>query len=418
MGATGAIHIVGAGLAGLAAAVQASKAGRPVVLHESTSHAGGRCRSYHDASLGMRIDNGNHIILSGNREALDYLDEIGARDKVSGPQTARFAFHDLATGESWKLDLGDGRLPMWILRTGTRVPGTRLRDYFALVPLSIRPGRGTVAQAIACPETLYRRMLQPMLLATLNNDPLASSARLAAAVLRETVARGGRCCRPLIAHAGLGAAFVDPAVRLLKQRGTEIRFSRKLRSVDVGEGKVRALGFAGETIELDDADSVVLAVPPDVAARLLPDIETPDVFRSIANIHFALDESLPLPPMIGVVNASAQWVFQYPGRLSVTISNSEGPDATDRENLARRIWSEIIALTGEERPMPRWQVIHERRATFACLPSQEERRPSAGTGLANLFLAGDWTATGLPPTIEGAIRSGRRAARLATSGGM
>ena len=146
MAERGAIHVVGAGLAGLSAAVRLSTGGRRVVVHEATQHAGGRCRSYHDAALGMRIDNGNHIILSGNRDALSYLDEIGAGDRVSGPATACFAFHDLATGEGWKIDFGDGRLPVWLLRSASRVPGTRLRDYLALVPLSFGRAKGRSAK--------------------------------------------------------------------------------------------------------------------------------------------------------------------------------------------------------------------------------------------------------------------------------
>ena len=100
-------------------------------------------------------------------------------------------------------------------------------------------------------------------------------------------------------------------------------------------------------------------------------MDAPDAFRPIANIHFALDSPMPLPPMIGVINATTQWIFRYPGRVSVTISNSTGIEAAGREDLARRIWSEVTEVAGVHRPMPPWQVIHERRATFACVPSQE-----------------------------------------------
>jgi hydroxysqualene dehydroxylase len=111
---TATVHIIGAGLAGLSAALKLSARGKSVVVHEATAFAGGRCRSYHDASVGMVIDNGNHLLLSGNRAALDYLHEIGADDRLIGPPRAEFPFVDLAAGQSWTLRINDGRVPLWI----------------------------------------------------------------------------------------------------------------------------------------------------------------------------------------------------------------------------------------------------------------------------------------------------------------
>ena len=108
------VHVVGAGLAGLAAAVRLAARGEGVVLHEAAGQAGGRCRSYHDPVLDMVIDNGNHLVLSGNRAALSYLETIGASAGLVGPATAEFAFIDLASGERWTLRINDGRLPRWI----------------------------------------------------------------------------------------------------------------------------------------------------------------------------------------------------------------------------------------------------------------------------------------------------------------
>ena len=109
---TGTVHIIGAGLSGLSAAVRLASAGRDVVVHEATAFAGGRCRSYHDATLGMTIDNGNHLLLSGNRAALDYLRRIGADHLLVGPPKAEFNFADLASGERWTLRFNDGRVPV------------------------------------------------------------------------------------------------------------------------------------------------------------------------------------------------------------------------------------------------------------------------------------------------------------------
>jgi squalene-associated FAD-dependent desaturase len=403
------VHVIGAGLAGLSAAVTLAGARRKVQLYEAAGHAGGRCRSYHDETLGMRIDNGNHILLSGNGSALAYLAEIGALDRVSGPDSACFAFVDLESEKAWTINLGSGRVPLWIFQKQKRVPETRARDYFALLPLSVWRGRETVAEAVRCAGPLYRYLLHPMLLAVLNNDPGTSSARLAASVLRETVARGGRFCRPLVAVDGLGAAFIDPALQYLGAHDVPVRFGWTLRSLDISGSVVRELNFGDMTVALQDGDAVILTVPPQAAGRLLPGLNPPDEFRSIANIHFRVEDPLPIPSMLGVINGAAQWIFQFPGRVSVTISNFGGHES--REALAARVWREIMRITGCDMRLPPWQVILERRATFATVPAQEAKRPGMRTSLQNLFLAGDWTATGLPPTIEGAIRSGHRAAQ-------
>ena len=407
-------HIIGAGLAGLAAATALAEAGETVVVYEATAHPGGRCRSYRDAVLDMPVDNGNHIVLSGNRAALAYLTRIGAADRLAGPPTARFHFVDLASGERWQLEIGSGRIPWWIFDRSRRVPGTSVIDYLAPVRLVLKPGRGTVADVIRCDGALYKRLIEPMLVAMLNNDPTVASAELAAAVMRESILAGGEACRPLVAPGGLSGAYVDPAIAYLGKRGAELRLGSRLRKLETGGGAVMALEFGDRRVEVSGDDRVVLAVPPDVAASLIAVLDAPSEFRPIANIHFAVDAGVQ-PPMIGVINGLIQWIFTFSGRVAITIGNAGGLTETPREELARAAWRETAQVLGLSGPPPPWRVVMERRATFATVPEQERKRPPSRTRFANLFLAGDWVATGLPPTIEGAIRSGHEAARLASA---
>ncbi len=406
------VHVIGAGISGLSAAVRLANAGDQVHVHEATQQAGGRCRSYFDAATNLTIDNGNHLLLSGNRHALAYARSIGTEAGLVGPERAQFPFVDLATGKRWQLDLGDGRLPLWLFDKNRRVPDTKLSDYLALAPLSwASPGK-LVGDTIPCHGTLYDRLVQPLLLAALNVDPPEGSAGLAGAIVRETLLAGGRACRPLIAREGLSAVLVEPAIKLLQMKGASVRFGHELRGLGMVGSNVSELKFGDGAVVLGPGDAVVMAVPPRPAASLLPGLKTPSKFRAIVNAHFRFDPPQNQPPITGVVGGLVEWLFAFPQRLSVTISNGDRLVELPREELAQAIWADICKAAGIKDDLPSWQIVRERRATFEATPEQNAMRPGTVTSYKNLFLAGDWTDTGLPATIEGSVRSGDRAADL------
>jgi hydroxysqualene dehydroxylase len=405
-------HIVGAGISGLSAAVRLANANFKVCLYEATQQAGGRCRSYFDAATNLTIDNGNHLLLSGNRHALAYARSIGTEAGLVGPKRAQFPFVDLTTGKRWQLDLGDGRLPLWVFDSARRVPDTSLRDYLALMPLIWSSPSRLVGEAIPCEGVLYQRLVQPLLLAALNVDPPGGSAGLAGAVVRETLLAGGQACRPLIAREGLSAVLVEPAIKLLQGKGADIRFGQELRGFGSASDRVSELKFGEQAISLAPSDVVVLAVPPRPAASLLPGLKTPSKFRAIVNAHFRFEPPKDLPPILGVVGGLVEWLFTFPQRLSITISGADRLVDMPREELAQAIWRDICQAAGITAELPPWQIVRERRATFEATPEQNALRPGAVTAFKNLFLAGDWTDTGLPATIEGSVRSGNRAADL------
>ena len=406
------VHIIGAGISGLAAAVRLANAGCQVQLHEATQQAGGRCRSYFDAATQLTIDNGNHLLLSGNHHAVAYARSIGTESGLVGPVRAQFPFIDLTTGQRWQLDLGIGRLPLWMFDAARRVPDTGLFDYLALMPLIwAAPGR-LIGDTIPCKGLLYQRLVQPLLLAALNVDPPEGSAGLAGAVVRETLLMGGQACRPLIARQGLSAVLVEPAIRLLQEKGAGVHFGHELRAFGLSEGEVASLQFGDESVAIAPGDAVVMAVPPRPAAALLPGLKTPIKFRAIVNAHFRFEPPAQMPALTGVVGGLVEWLFAFPQRLSVTVSNANRLVDMPREQLARAIWQDICQAAGIQGELPPWQIVRERRATFEATPEQNALRPDAVTGWKNLFLAGDWTDTGLPATIEGSVRSGNRAADL------
>lgn len=414
---TGTTHIIGAGLAGLACAMRLADAGRRVALYEAARMAGGRCRSYFDATLGLTIDNGNHLLLSGNRAARDYARRIGAEDALVGPKECVFDFLDMRSCERWRLRPNDSRLPWWIFAPDRRVPGTGPLDYLDAAKLLFAKKGATIGETMRCEGALYEKLWRPVMLSALNTEPREASATLAGAVLRETLAAGGAACRPLVAKRGLGEAFIEPALRALKAKGVEPRFGARLREFSSDNARVRALRFGEEEVALSENDSVVLAAPSWIAQELVPGLVAPDDYRAILNVHFKIAPPAGQPLLLGMIGSLSEWLFAFDDRLSVTISGADRLMDEPREELAQKIWAEVAAASGLAPELgsrlPPWQIVKEKRATFAATPAQEARRPGAATSWPNLFLAGDWTNTGLPATIEGSIRSGYRAAELA-----
>ncbi len=421
---SGIVHVVGAGLAGLACALRLAERGRRVVVHEAARMPGGRCRSYFDPALGLTIDNGNHLLLSGNRAARDFLARIGAANALEGPEHCAFDFIDITKGERWRLRPNDSALPWWIFAKNRRVPGSKPLDYLGAAGLLRAKQGATIGETMRCSGLLYERLWAPVLLAALNTEPKDASAALAGAVLRETLAAGGAACRPMVAKNGLGAAFIEPAAQRLEALGAELRFTARLRGIDFDGARATRLNFGDAAVDLGPEDFVALAVPSWTASELLPGLDAPDDYRAIVNAHFKLAPPQGQPLLLGIVGGLSEWLFAFEDRLSVTISGADRLMEEPREDLAARIWAEVARVTGlaqhvaqdMQQDMPPWQIVREKRATFAATPAQERRRPGAKTQWRNLALAGDWTATGLPATIEGAIRSGDRAAEIYFAG--
>ena len=405
--------VIGAGLAGLSASVELARAGVKVRLADSAPRAGGRCRSYHDPALDRVIDNGNHFTFSGNQAVANYLGTIGSAGGLIGPEHASFAFHDLADGSRWTMAVSDGPVPLWLLSSRNRAPGTSLADHLSLARLAMagRDGR-SISDIVKSEGQFWRRVVEPMMLAVLNCPAEQGSAWLAARFLRESFLRGGRACRTMVAHPTLDAVFIDPALAWLHLRGTTPRFGERLRAIRFEDNRAVALDYGDRTERVGDA-AVILAVPPWVAAELVPDLSVPDRFCAILNAHFAAAPPAGSPRITALLGAASQWVVCHDDRISVTISGADDIIDQDREALARQIWDEICASLGITANLPAWQIVKEKRATFAGTAEQDALRPPATTRWSNLFLAGDWVQTGLPATIEGALRSGDSAARLA-----
>lgn len=408
------VHIVGAGMAGLACGASLAAQGVPVVLHEAAGHAGGRCRSFYDKVLDRLVDNGNHLMLGANAAIFAYLDQVGSRHGLIAQTRAAFPFVDLRSGERWVLRPSGGRLPWWIFVPARRVPRTRWRDYLAMFRLGRAAPEATVAACLGASGPLHERLWKPLTDAVLNADPGEAAASLLWPVVRETFGKGEAACRAYVARRGLSPDLVEPGLAFIERCGGEFRFGTRLRAVERDGGRVRALDLTAGRIELGPGDAAVLAVPHAVLADLLPEVPVPEGARAIVNAHFRLERPAELPEgarFLGLVGGVAQWLFVRGEVVSVTVSAADALAEEANEAVAERLWADVAtALALAPRPLLPWRVVKEKRATFAQTPRNARRRPGPRVGLSNLFLAGDWTDTGLPATIESAVVSGRRAA--------
>ncbi|WP_299817699.1 hydroxysqualene dehydroxylase HpnE [uncultured Jannaschia sp.] len=411
----GRILVIGAGLAGLVAAERLSDAGHAVEVLEASPKAGGRCRSYRDTRLDRVIDNGNHLILSGNRAVLDWAARIGGADRLVTGE-AVYPFLDLASGARWTIRPGAG--PLGILRRAARPPGISAaalgRDAARL--LAARR-TASVADVIARGPA-WPAFWDPMTRAVLNEPPETGSAPLLRAAFLRSFARGAGAVRPVFAPDGLGPALVDPALPLLEGRGVRIRYRSPVTALR-GADRLEVIETADGPVTFGSGDTAILAVPARQAAALLPRVEMPGPGRTIVNAHFLAPES-GLPPVLALLGGAAQWLFRRGDVVSVTVSAAEASEVEGlpREATLARLWRDVagaIFAHGGMVPdaMPVARLLREKAATFDQSPAGAARRPVVRTPWPNLLLAGDHVRTGLPATLEGAVRSGLAAARLA-----
>lgn len=423
---TGRLYIVGAGLAGLACAVRAAGQGVPVSLFEAADMAGGRCRSFLDSKLNATIDNGSHVVLGGNPAVFEYLDLVGAKDELSPANgTGAIPFFDIKTGARWALKPNQGRIPWFVLFPSRRVPDSKLSDYLAALRLLQAGSEEPVQSVMGDLGPTWERFWEPLSTAIMNTPADQASAALLGAAIKRVLSVKRSGLAAYVPRATLAQTFVDPALTLLSQSGAEIRFASSVMSVE-GDTQATRLNFRSASVDLAPNDRLVLAVPPwapVVRPFLSSTIEASA--SPIINAHFRLaqpaagtGDDMTRNGMTGLINGIAHWIFRRDAIVSVTVSADQALADRPHGEIANSLWQDVCrCLALAPTPCPAHRVIVERRAT----PVQDSVfagcRPGSQTFLQNVYLAGDWTDTKLPCTLESAIESGFAAAKAALGAG-
>ncbi|HJZ85342.1 MAG TPA: hydroxysqualene dehydroxylase HpnE [Polyangia bacterium] len=411
------VVVVGGGFAGTACACALADRGLRVTLLERREALGGRAWSFPDPEFGAELDNGQHLVIGAYRQTLALLERLGTRSGIVLQDRLAVPLCDLRSGAHILVSARGVRGLPWREQAGL------FRVLLALRGLGPQPDDSmSVADWLdRCRQSrrACELLWEPLAVATLNQEPRVASSALLAAVLKSALADRAAGARLGAARIGLSQLLAGVGPYLAQRGGTlrtESPVSRLLYADD------RAAGVLVRGAEELRAHAVVLAVPPRALAALVPAFsELPARLGSsaIVSIHLGFDRPLAGVWLLGLVGSPIHWVFRVPSdpsRLCLVSSAADALAERDPDALV------ALALSELERALPLGgarlraaRVIKEHEATISHAVGTLARRPDVDSEVAGLFLAGDYTSTGLPATLEGAVQSGLRAAALSSA---
>lgn len=428
------IAIIGAGYAGVAAAVRLSHANIRVSIFDSARTAGGRARAI--SHRGQVLDNGQHMLIGAYTSLLASMRSVGVGETGLLRLPMQMHMHPdvRLTTPKWPapLHLAWGLATATGLTWADRRAAARLTDLVRRPELPVALKDSTVSALLASTgqtAKLIQAIWLPLCIAALNTPIDSASAEVFANVLREALFRKREHSDFLLPRVDLTALYPQPALEWVQARGAEVRLGSRVRSLDgrLGAFRMNVTSAPDATNpEFESYDAVICAVGPHQlddlageAASFLP-ARRPRHFEPICTVYLSYPVAIKLPaPMVGRQLGMSQWIFDRaqlggkPGLVSVVISASGPHDELSQSEIANRAHAELEEIVGPL-PSPDWtKVIAERFATFACTP--DVPRPPVVTALPGLYLAGDYTEGPFPATLEGAVRSGEAAAAAVLS---
>lgn len=427
------VAVIGAGWAGCAAAVALTGSRHQVTLFEAGRVLGGRARRV--ATNGVMLDNGQHILLGAYKQSLQLMRAVGIDPNAA---LLRLPLQMCYPADSGGMTFSAARLPapLHLLAALWRAQGLTREDKLALARFNSAArwmgwqlhddcSVSTLLERFDQTERLTRLLWQPLCIAALNTPPAQASAQVFLAVLRDSLGARRAASDMLLPRVNLSSLLPDSAAAFIEQHGGSVRLGCNIRRLQADGSRWRLIATDYE----GDFDAVVIATPPETAADLLDNFTDTTLLRSfsyepITTCYLQYAPAVRLPQAFfalvedGAKGDWGQFVFDrgqldtvQAGMLAVVISSSGAAIADGHETLSNSVAAQLAKVfKRSELAQPSWtKVISEKRATFACTPALA--RPGNNSGVAGIFLAGDYTASDYPATLESAVRSGNQAAK-------
>jgi len=440
------VLVIGGGVSGLTTAVSLASGGLSVLLVEQKQHCGGRTYSFVDKDTGDEVDNGQHLMMGCYHATLKFLAAIGASSRVTVQKKLSVTFRE-AGGRVFHLQSGPFPAPVNILIGLLRLKSLTLFQRLSLLRVGAalffaKPDTDEDLHSITVEQWLDR-LHQPketkdylwniIAIGTLNDSTSVVSAALFVKVLQSAFMGKKGDSSMVIPRAGLSSVLVDGAVEYLQSRDCEVRTGTSVDRVVVAEQTVVRVALSSGDIVSPRA--VVSAVPyfdlsslfGEGADRSFPEHFRTDQFVSspIVTIHLWFDKKFMEEEFAALLDSPIHWVFNKSALLekqsgsaylSLVISGAAGFIDKEKEEIVALGVSELLRFypSSVHAALVHSLVIKEKRATFSPRVGTEAHRPANATSVRNFFLAGDWTDTKLPATIEGAAQSGYRCSELVT----
>lgn len=419
--------IIGGGLAGLSAAVSLAKAGIGVELFESAPKLGGRAYSFTEARTGDVIDNGQHIMMGCYNETLRFLRLIGSVDKLKIQKSLSVNFVDKTLGLT-PLKAGNAFYPFNLLLGLMSYKALKFSERLEIIGLCsklifLRPESIedlTVLQWLKkekqSPGTI-KAFWEILSTGALNTDITRASASIFASILKEMFLKGSRAASIILPRTGLSGLYCQDSVDFICRHGGNITLSEPVKSVEIKNNKIKKIILQDR--EVTGFDFVISALSYHAFSRVFPGEFVDSLslegiaYSSILSLNLWLKENPFKDEFYGLIDSPVHWVFNHGKFISIVISNADEISGKSREELQEMIFLELEKFFPQfNRSLVSWaKLIKEKRATFIPSPDIIKHRPGTRSSIENLFLAGDWTQTGLPATIEGAVKSGHDAAK-------
>jgi squalene-associated FAD-dependent desaturase len=439
----GRVVIIGGGFAGLAAGVRLSERGYEVLVLERRNHLGGRAYSFIDSKTGDVVDNGQHLFMGCYHHTIAFLKTIGRLDRLKFQERPRVDFLDSVHGFT-SFDCPPLPAPLNVLAGLLKMKGLGVGDKLRTfnVGRAIKGNGKRSPRALTVDQWLDElgqsaniktRFWNPMVVATLNQSPDIASARMLKVVLQEAFGSDSKSANIGISRVGLSDLYTDGATDFIKSKGGDVQTGAQVQKLIVERGRVTAVELRdGERIEA--ADYFVSAVPPGALFAMLPDELRSKEFSSlerlgsspIVSINLWFDRPVIDREFVGLLGTRSQWIFnkdlilpagKRSNQIAVIISAARDFVDWTRSDLVEMALSDLHELLPESRSavLLHSAIVKEREATLSHTVESDSLRLGPRTSIPNLILAGDWTDTGLPATIESAVLSGDTAAGIAMS---